>query len=84
MKIGRIEEKIEKLELKAGEIQDQIRIEKEKLNAEIEKEKLKKVDELILYFNQAEIDISFEDLVDKIKNKEISINSLKGGQPSEA
>ena len=83
MKIAKIEEKIEKLELKAEEIQEQIRIEKEKLNAEREKEKLKKVDELILYFNQAKIDISFEDLVDKIKNKEISVNSLKGGQTSE-
>ena len=83
MRIGKIEERIEKLELKAEEIQGQIRMEKEKLNAEIEKEKLKKVDELILYFNQAKIDISFEDLVDKIKNKEISINSLKGGQTSE-
>lgn len=84
MKIEKIEERIEKLELKAEEIQEQIRMEKEKLNAEIEKEKLKKVDELILYFSQAKIDISFEDLVDKIKNKEINISSLKGGQPSEA
>lgn len=82
-KVKKIEEKIAQLEEKKSKIQEQINVEKAKLQKEIDENNLKNVNDLLVYFNEKEIGLSLEEFVSKIKNNEITIKELKGENPNE-
>lgn len=77
-KIQRIKKRIMTLEKRIKKDQQSLREEKNSLKIEVDKNKVKKVDELLLHFNDLNIDITLDELVNRLKNNDLNLkNKLK-------
>lgn len=72
-KIKRIKKRIDNLEDRIKKDQKSLRKEKNNLKEEIDKDKVRKVDDLLLYFNDLDIDITLDELVKRIKNDDLNL-----------
>lgn len=74
-KIDRLNKRIVTLEKRISKDQKALKRANDELQEEIDKNKIKKIDELILYFNDLNIDISLDELVNRIKNDDFDLKN---------
>lgn len=74
-KIDRLNKRINTLEKRISKDQKALKRANDELQEEIDKNKIKKIDELILYFNDLNIDISLDELVNRIKNDDFDLKN---------
>lgn len=76
-KILRCEEKIEKLKAKIRKYSEELENEEKNLIELNNSNKLAKIDELMIYFEETNVDMSFDELIDKLKNNKLNLSELK-------
>ncbi len=76
-KILRCEEKIEKLKAKIRKYSEELENEEKNLIELNNSNKLAKIDELMIYFEETNVDMSFDELIDKLKNNKLNLSELR-------